>query len=132
MVDIEHPRAVVDDVVTNIRQLLDSLSHEDRCRVLGSDANDDSRPCTTVAAPEGVYTPIPRVPIRSTVAEVETDAEKLFFASKTTEGKLEEDVTIPRVRSVSTREATGSDTDGDEALGPCVNPKSFETSRGCT
>lgn len=114
-----HPRTVVDDVMENVRQLLDSLSHADRCRVLGIDTNGDSRPCTTVAVPGCVYIPIPSVPTGSTGTNVETGADKFIRASETNVVNVGVDVPLPQVRLVSSRETTsltGSDTDGDEAL----------------
>lgn len=44
-IDVETSRGDVEDVVENVRHLVDSLCDMDRCRATGIDADDGSRPC---------------------------------------------------------------------------------------
>ena len=51
----EKTQGMITDVIENVRQMQDSRSREDLCKVMGIDPDDDSRPCMPVAAAGAVY-----------------------------------------------------------------------------
>lgn len=130
--------AVDDDVTTYFRHLLAALSYEGRCRVVSGDPNDDSRPCRTVAAPGGVYTPISSVAVDPTVASKDTKsgtrARKLETYDARTTGNAPSRPTVAKERECTHRRTSRinlrlpadllsfdrTDTSGDEA--PALEP----------
>lgn len=81
-VDVGKRRTVVDDVVENVRQLLDSVSPADRCRPLGIDADDGNRPGMTVAAAGGAYTLIPSASTKPLAENVEAGEGKFTLSTE--------------------------------------------------
>lgn len=123
-VRLAQPGAVVDDVVENVRQLLDPLSHADRCRVMGIDASERDRSVTTAAALGEVYNPIP---LRSTLARdsLKKDAP-ISREPLAAESRAVERTTVVRSYSpVSGTSLEESDTDGDEIYAQILHEAEF-------